>query len=79
MEDFKNKFFAILIEKFHVNSDELTTEKLFYELGADSLDMVELIIEFEKHFSITIPDEEADKIITVGDAEKYLKSKLNIH
>jgi acyl carrier protein len=45
-------------------------------LGADSLDTVELIMEFEKEFDITIPDEEAEKIVTVGDAIKYLKEKI---
>ena len=79
MEDFKNKFYAILVDKLNVSHDELTPEKLFYDLGADSLDMVELIIEFEKAFSINIPDDDADTIKTVGDAEQYLKTVLKIN
>ena len=47
------------------------------DLEADSLDMVELIMDIESEFEITIPDEDAEKIITVGDAERYLRSKLN--
>lgn len=78
MENLKEKFNALLIEKFNVAVDELKSEAKFTDLGADSLDMVELIIEFEKTFSITIPDEEAETIITIGDAEKYLKSHINI-
>lgn len=78
MENFKETFYTILIDKLKVNQDELTPEKLFYDLGANSLDMVELIIELEKAFGITISDEDAEKIITVSDAESYLKSKLNI-
>ncbi len=78
MKNFKEKFYVILIDKLKVNQDELTPEKLFYDLGANSLDMVELIIDFEKAFDITIPDEDAEKIMTINDAENYLKSKLNI-
>ena len=78
MENFKKTFYTILTDKLKVNQEELTPEKLFYDLGANSLDMVELIIDFEKAFGITIPDEDAENIMTVNDAENYLKSKLNI-
>lgn len=78
MENFKNTFYAILTDKLDVNQEELSPDKLFYDLGANSLDMVELIIEFEKAFDITIPDEDAEKIVAVNDAQNYLKSKLNI-
>ncbi|HNT79571.1 MAG TPA: acyl carrier protein [Bacteroidia bacterium] len=79
MENFERIFYTVLINKLNVDQEELTPDKLFYDLGANSLDMVELIIELERAFSITIPDEDAEKIISIGDAELYLKSKLNIH
>ncbi len=78
MENFKETFYAILTDKLDVNREALTPEKLFYDLGVDSLDMVELVIEFEKAFSINISDDDADKIKTVGDAEQYLKTVLKI-
>lgn len=78
MENFKKTFYAILINKLKVNQYELTPEKLFYDLGLNSLDMVELIIEFEKAYRINIPDEVLEKIVSVGDAENYLKLRLNI-
>jgi acyl carrier protein len=78
MENFTETFYGILTDKLNVSREELTPEKLFYDLGADSLDMVELVIEFEKAFSINIPDDDADKIKTVGDAEQYLKTVLKI-
>jgi acyl carrier protein len=79
MNDFKQKFNTLLAAKLNVNEQTLKPETSFFELGANSLDMVEVIIEFEKAFDITISDEDAEKIITLGDAEEYLKSKLNIH
>lgn len=79
MENFKETFYGVLTDKLDVSRDELTPEKLFYDLGADSLDMVELIMDFENTFGIIIPDEDIDKIITVGDAEKYLKARLIIN
>lgn len=78
MEDFKDKFYALLIDKLDVNQEELKPEAKFSDLGADSLDMVELIIDFEKTFNITIPDADIENIITIGDAEEYLRSKINI-
>lgn len=79
MENFKERFYAILTDKLDVSEEELLPDKLFYDLGVDSLDMVELIIEFEKAFGINIPDDDADKIQTIGDAENYLKTVLKIN
>lgn len=75
--DIEAKVKAIIVEKLGVDEADITLEASFTnDLGADSLDTVELIMEFEKEFDITIPDEEAEKIVTVGDAIKYLKEKL---
>ncbi|MDO9184428.1 MAG: acyl carrier protein [Bacteroidia bacterium] len=78
MKDFKDKFYALLIDKLDVNQEELKPEAKFTDLGADSLDMVELSIDLEKTFNITIPDDDIENIITIGDAEEYLRSKINI-
>lgn len=75
--DIEAKVKAIIVEKLGVDEADITPEASFTnDLGADSLDTVELIMEFEKEFDITIPDEEAEKIVTVGDAIKYLKEKV---
>lgn len=75
--DIEAKVKAIIVEKLGVDEADITPEASFTnDLGADSLDTVELIMEFEKEFDITIPDEEAEKIVTVGDAINYLKEKL---
>jgi acyl carrier protein len=67
----------IIAEELGVERDKLTPEASFMEdLGADSLDTVELVMAFEKEFDIDIPDEEAEKLRTVGDALKYLHEKL---
>ena len=67
----------IIVEELGVEREKLTTEASFMEdLGADSLDTVELVMAFEKEFDIDIPDEEAEKLRTVGDALKYLHEKL---
>lgn len=79
MENFKDRFNALLIDKLSVDVVELKPAATFKDLGADSLDMVELIMDFEKEFHIVIPDDDAEKIITIGDAEQYLKEKLNIN
>ena len=64
----------IIVEQLGVNADEVNLESAFVEdLGADSLDTVELVMEFEDAFDITIPDKEAEKIQTVGDAIKYVE------
>lgn len=78
-KDFKAKFNSLLIDKLNVNEEEIKPEAKFIDLGADSLDMVELIIDFEKEFFITIPDNDAEKLTTIDDAEKYLKIRLNIN
>ena len=64
---------AILVEQLGVESDEVKEESSFQEdLNADSLDLVELIMEMEDRFKIKIPDEDAEKIVTVGDAVDYV-------
>lgn len=66
---------GIIIEKLGVEEAEVVNEASFAnDLGADSLDTVELIMEFEKEFNISIPDEAAEKIVTVGDAITYLEN-----
>ena len=67
----------IICEQLGVEEDEVTPNAKFIEdLGADSLDTVELVMAFEKEFDIDIPDEEAEKLRTVGDALKYLQDKM---
>ena len=71
MENPENKVKEIIIDKLGLEESEVTNNASFAnDLGADSLDTVELIMEFEKEFNISIPDEEAEKITTVGDAIK---------
>ena len=66
---------AIIVDKLSVNESEVTNEASFTnDLGADSLDTVELIMEFEKEFGISIPDDQAEKIATVGDAVAYIEA-----
>jgi acyl carrier protein len=68
----------IIVDKLGVDEAEVTPEASFtQDLGADSLDTVELIMEFEKEFDISIPDEQAEKIQTVGHAVSYLESQTN--
>lgn len=67
---------SIIVDKLGVDAADVTNDASFTDdLGADSLDTVELIMEFEKEFDLTIPDEEAEKIATVGDAVDFLKEK----
>lgn len=75
----EEKVIDIIAEKLKVDKDEITPEKSFTrDLGADSLDTVELVMEFEENFGIDeIPEEEAEKIKTVGDAIEYLKTKVS--
>jgi acyl carrier protein len=69
---------AIIVDKLGVEEAEVKTEAKFTDdLGADSIDTVELIMEFEKEFNITIPDEQAEKISTVGEAISYIESNAN--
>lgn len=66
---------SIIVDKLGVAEDEVTAEASFTnDLGADSLDTVELIMEFEKEFNIAIPDDQAEKIQTVGDAIAYIEA-----
>lgn len=65
----------IIVEQLGVEEDEITMESSFIDdLGADSLDIVELIMAFEEEFDLEIPDSEAEKISTVGDAVEYIKN-----
>lgn len=67
----------IIVDKLGADEKEVTNEASFTnDLGADSLDTVELIMEFEKEFNISIPDEQAETIITVGDAITYLEKNV---
>ena len=67
---------SIIVDKLGVAEDEVTAEASFTnDLGADSLDTVELIMELEKEFNIAIPDDQAEKIQTVGDAISYIEGK----
>lgn len=76
--DIEAKITSIIVEKLGVEESDVTAEASFTnDLGADSLDTVELIMEFEKEFDITIPDEDAEKIATVGDAVSYLSGKTS--
>ena len=75
MSAIESKVKAIIVEKLGVEETEVTMEASFTnDLGADSLDTVELIMEFEKEFGLSIPDEEAEKITTVGDAVAYIEA-----
>ncbi|MBE6209364.1 MAG: acyl carrier protein [Rikenellaceae bacterium] len=76
MSAIEAKVKEIIKNKLAVSASEITPEASFTnDLGADSLDTVELIMEFEKEFGVTIPDEDAEKIATVGDAISYIEEK----
>jgi len=78
MADIEAKVKEIITNKLGVEDGQVTPEASFTnDLGADSLDTVELVMEFEKAFNLQIPDEDAEKISTVGDAINYLKSKIS--
>jgi acyl carrier protein len=78
MSDVSSKVVEIIKNKLAVDAAEIVPAASFTnDLGADSLDTVELIMEFEKEFSIQIPDEDAEKIGTVGDAISYIEGKKN--
>jgi len=75
MSDIAAKVKAIIVDKLGVDESEVTPEASFTnDLGADSLDTVELIMEFEKEFDIAIPDDQAEKISTVGEAIAYIEN-----
>jgi acyl carrier protein len=78
MSDYAAKVKEIIIEKLGVDAEKVTEDASFVEdLGADSLDTVELVMDFEEEFDLEIPDEEAEKLTTVGSAIKYLQEKLD--
>ena len=73
-DNIEGKVTSIIVEKLGVEESDVQPDASFTnDLGADSLDTVELIMEFEKEFDITIPDEDAEQIATVGDAMAYLR------
>ncbi len=74
MSDIASRVKAIIVDKLGVDETEVTPAASFTnDLGADSLDTVELIMEFEKEFNVAIPDDQAEKIGTVGDAVSYIE------
>ncbi len=76
MSEIADRVKSIVVEKLGVEPEKVTEEANFItDLGADSLDTVEFIMDFEKEFGATIPDEEAEKIKTVGDAIAYLENQ----
>ena len=75
MSEIESKVRDIIVDKLGVDAAEVSAEKSFTgDLGADSLDTVELIMELEKEFGIAIPDDDAEKIATVGDAVAYIEA-----
>ncbi len=77
MSEIAQKVKAIIVDKLGVEESEVTMEARFTnDLGADSLDTVELIMEFEKEFNISIPDDQAEQIGTVGAAVAYLEANV---
>ena len=75
MSEIESKVKAIIVDKLGVDEAEVVATASFTnDLGADSLDTVELIMEFEKEFGINIPDDQAEKITTVGDAMSYIEA-----
>jgi len=77
MSDITSRVKAIIVDKLGVDENDVTPEANFtIDLGADSLDTVELIMEFEKEFDIQIPDDQAEQIQTVGQAIKYIEENL---
>ncbi len=77
MSEIAQKVTSIIVDKLGVEESEVNAEASFTnDLGADSLDTVELIMEFEKEFNISIPDDQAENIATVGDAITYLEENV---
>lgn len=72
-----DKIKEMIVEKLGVNENEVTMDTSFEDIGADSLDMVELIMAIEEEYDITIADEEAEKAETVGDVVNYIKTLVN--
>ena len=78
MADVETRVKEIIVNKLGVEDSQITPEASFTnDLGADSLDTVELVMEFEKAFNLQIPDEDSEKIGTVGDAIRYIKGKAS--
>jgi len=79
MSEINEKVHSIIVDKLGVDKEEVTSGAHFTnDLGADSLDTVELIMEFERTFDIQIPDDDAEKIQTVGDVITYLQDKVTV-
>ena len=77
MSEIESKVKAIIVDKLGVEESEVKPEASFTnDLGADSLDTVEIIMEFEKEFGVSIPDDKAEKIGTVADAIAYIEDNL---
>ena len=78
MSEISSKVKAIIVDKLVIDESEVTEKSNFMtDLGADSLDTVELIMEFEKEFDLQIPDDEAENITTVGEAIEYITSRTS--
>lgn len=78
MSEIANRVKKIIVDKLGIDEADVTTEASFTgDLGADSLDTVELMMEFEKEFNISIPDDQAENITTVGQAVSYLEEHSN--
>ena len=78
MSEHSEKIKEIIIDKLGVEDSKITMEAKFVDdLGADSLDTVELIMQFEEEFGIEIPDEEAENLLSVGQAVNYISNQLN--
>ena len=78
VENIEAEVKKIIEEKLGVNAEQITDEASFIDdLGADSLDQVELVMDFEDKFELDIPDEDAEKMRTVGEAVSYLKERMN--
>ena len=78
MSEYQEKITEIIIDKLGVEESKITLEAKFIDdLGADSLDTVELIMQFEEEFSIEIPDEDAENLLSVSQAVDYITKKLN--
>tara|TARA_R110002096_G_scaffold147671_19_gene307754 strand:+ start:20245 stop:20487 length:243 start_codon:yes stop_codon:yes gene_type:complete len=76
MSEIKDKVKDIIVEQLGVNAEQVTPEAKFIEdLGADSLDTVELVMAFEEEFNIEVPDEDAEKLTTVGDVYDYVEKR----
>ncbi|EFQ23661.1 acyl carrier protein [Aminomonas paucivorans] len=79
MEEVMSRLKEIVVDRLNVEEEQIKPEASFVEdLGADSLDIVELIMGIEEEFDIEIPDEDAEKLTSVGDAINYVKNKLGI-